>query len=687
MKQLTAFTRSFAALTIALFSTVALCGGLPATQLENVTVIGESSDALGAVSASQGVVLQEQLAARPITRMAELLEFIPGMIATQHSGEGKANQYFLRGFNLDHGTDFATFVEGMPVNMRSHGHGQGYSDINFVIPEMVESLSYRKGPYYADVGDFAAAGNAQFRLRRTLDANQLSLTGGEDGFARAMMAGAPRLADGTLLMAVDATRYDGPWVLDQNLSSLKLLARYAEKTSQRDLHLTLMAYDSEWDATDQIPLRAVRAGLISPLGAIDPTVGGKTSRYSVSFGLQQEVGIGHWALDVYAIRYDLQLFSNFTYFLEDTQNGDQFEQLDRRQIYGASAHRHLPIDQGIMSGLLVLGADLRHDAIGDVGLFSTQARQRLSTVRLDKVDETSLGVFTEWQMPLTDTLRIVAGVRADTYRFDVRSDTPDNSGSTSDTIVAPKFSLTWSVAPRIELFANLGRGFHSNDARGAVIRVDPADDNFAQARPVPPLVAADGADLGAVWRPSEKLQASLSLWALELDSELVYVGDGGATEASDASQRYGIEAAVYFRPFSRVFADIDYAWSHARFDIDSPADRIPGAVEHVVSAGLGLSEFQGWSAGVRVRYLGKAPLIEDNSVRSDSTTVVNLEVGYRLHERVKLELGLYNVLDSSDADITYFYASQLENESSAVEDIHFHPVEPRQARLRLDWRF
>lgn len=679
--------RAFSGLVMLWLGSAAFAGGLPATHLESFTVVASLSEPTTAISASQGLVLDEQLAERPITRVAELLEFIPGLIATQHSGEGKANQYFLRGFNLDHGTDFATFVDGMPVNMRSHGHGQGYSDVNFVIPEMVESLSYRKGPYYADVGDFTAAGNAQLRQRRTMENQQISVIGGENGFARVMMAGASEWARGSLLLAADATRYDGPWVLDQDLNSYKFLARYSQGKAHDGYHLTLMGYDSEWDSTDQIPQRAVQSGQISPLGFIDPTVGGSTSRYSLSFGLQKPAQRGHWSLDAYVIDYDLQLYSNFTYFLNDATNGDQFEQLDRRQIYGLTTQRQLPLDAGGFHSVLVVGADLRHDAIGDVGLFHTQARRRLETVRLDQVDETSVGAYTEWRVPLTDTLRLVAGLRADAYRFDVESDTAINSGEIDDSILAPKLSLAWEAASSLELFANAGRGFHSNDARGTVIRVDPTSDEPSPVDAVQPLVAADAAEIGAAWRPQESMQASLTLWALELDSELVYVGDGGATEPSDGSKRYGVEFAAYLRPLPWLIAEIDYAWSHARFDIDDSADRIPGAVENVASAGLSIREMQGWSGGLRVRYLGSAPLIEDNSVRSEPTTVVNFEAGYRLHPNLRLELGVYNVFDSNDADITYFYESQLADESAGVADVHFHPIESRQLRARIDWRF
>jgi len=520
-----------------------VAGGLPATPMDTLRVEGERGLAQ---SASEGLVTAAQLEARPVTRVAELLEFVPGMIATQHSGEGKANQYFLRGFNLDHGTDFASFVDGMPVNMRSHGHGQGYSDLNFLIPELVHSLAYRKGPYYADVGDFSAAGSADFVLRRELDAPLLSFTGGENGFVRGLAAGSVAAAEGRFTLAADVTRYEGPWVLDQDLSALKWLGRYSRGSVADGFDITLMGYDSQWDATDQIPARAVADGRIDRLGFIDPTVGGDSARYSLSFNWRRPAGEGRWALSGYAIDYAMDLFSNFTYFLEDPVNGDQFEQLDERRIYGLSGLRQWPLPS-TLPGSIEVGAELRHDAISDVGLFHTQARQRLDTIRRDQIDETSLGAYGQLRLLPTERLRVVAGLRVDGYRFDVDADLPENGGRADDHIVSPKLSLSYDVAAPLTVFVNAGRGFHSNDARGTTIAFDPAADvptPVDPVDPVAPLVAADAVDVGMLARIRPQFLLSATLWGLKLDSELVYVGDAGATEASDASKRYGIEVAA-----------------------------------------------------------------------------------------------------------------------------------------------
>ena len=664
-----------------------LAGGIPATEFSNITVTGERP-APTAQSAAEGIVLEDQLQARPVARVAELLEFVPGMIATQHSGEGKANQYFLRGFNLDHGTDFATFVDGMPVNMRSHAHGQGYSDLNFLIPEMVESLSYRKGPYYADVGDFSAAGSARFALRRRPSSNELQLSGGENGYGRVLARGGVSLDASQLVLAAEATRYDGPWLLDQSMESSKWMARYASGDDDDRFDLTLMGYDSRWTATDQIPLRAVQSGDIDRLGFIDPTVGGQSTRYSLSFTRSQQVGERQWQFSGYAIDYALDLFSNFTYFLDDPQNGDQFEQLDERRIYGLSGSQRWPMPWAGPGASLELGGDLRHDAIDDLGLFKTRVRQRLATVRRDQVDETSAGFYAQFALQPAPRWRVVAGLRADYYYFDVNSDLALNSGHTDDAMLSPKLSLAYAASDRLNWFASYGRGFHSNDARGTVIRADPASPAFDPVDTVEPLVAADALDLGMALRLTPALQLSAVVWALALDSELVYVGDGGATEASDASERYGVELSAYITPLSWLVIDVDYAWSHARLDVTGPDDRIPNAVESVASLGLSVPQFGPWSGGLRLRYLGPAPLIEDNSVRSQTTTIVNLEGRYALSPLLDLSAGVFNLFDSTDNDITYFYESRLQGEpADGVADVHFHPVEPRHLRAALSWRF
>ncbi len=670
------------------YATAGYAAGLPTDDLEEVIIAGQRTDALiGQVeSASQGTVTQKQLETRPVLRTGELLETVPGLIVTQHSGDGKANQYFLRGFNLDHGTDLATRVDGVPVNMPSHGHGQGYTDINFVIPELLERIEYKKGTYFADEGNFSAAGAVDLRYRRKLEQNLLVLSGGEDGFARGVMAVSTDWGGRDLLIGAEYGRTDGPWVLEENLRRTSALVKLSSGDRANGYSIALSGYDGKWTATDQVPERAVRTGDLDRFGFIDATNGGETHRYS--FNVEAQRGLGPWALQAqaFAIDYQLDLYSNFTYAL-DRDNGDQFEQFDSRRVYGGQAQAARSFSLFGADARLRIGGEVRHDDIDKVGLYLTRARSRLTTVREDEVSRTGYGVFLEQQIQPSRWLRAVAGLRFDHSEFDVDSDLALNSGAASGNLVSPKLALVLGPWSQTELFVNAGRGFHENDARGATISVDPLDGTTLVDR-VRPLVAARGAEIGMRTARIPHMQLALSLWALELDSELVYVGDAGNTEASRASKRRGIELALYAQPLTWLTIDADIAASRARFsEFDPSGDRIPGAVERVISFGVAVQHPNGWFGGARFRYFGAAPLIEDGSVRSDATTVINAEVGYRFTPRLSLAVSGLNLLDSTDNDITYFYESQLADENEPVADRHFHPVEPRTVRLsvRANW--
>ncbi|HEY1077053.1 MAG TPA: TonB-dependent receptor, partial [Fontimonas sp.] len=383
--------------------------------LDPIAVDGQASLQQAARSSTEGYVTAEQLAERPISRSGELLEFVPGFIVTQHSGEGKANQYFLRGFNLDHGTDFYTEVDGLPVNMRTHGHGQGYADINFIIPELIGSLDYRKGPYYAEVGDFAAAGSADLRYLNELPRNIARLTVGEYGYYNALLAGSPKFAGGTLLLGGEVTRYDGPYDLEQDARIFKALARYNRGSATDGLTIGLQAYNIDYTAPDQIPLRAVQSGQIGELGFIDPTDGGDAQRFSLNGEWRQSTGNGRWTASAYALNYSMDLYSNFTYFLSDPTDADatpddQFEQFDDRMVYGGKLSRYwlLPTDLPID---LEIGLQTRLDKIDPVGLYLTQARRRTATIREDRVDESSVSIYATSTQQWTEGIRSQVGVR------------------------------------------------------------------------------------------------------------------------------------------------------------------------------------------------------------------------------------------------------------------------------------
>jgi hypothetical protein len=672
-----------------------------AKMLDDIVVVGRRQNLIGAaIAASQGVVGPEQLTARPLLRSGDLVEFVPGMVATQHSGNGKANQYFLRGFNLDHATDFATFVEDMPVNLRSHGHGQGYSDLNFLIPEMVGELRYRKGPYSADVGDFSAAGSAHFRIGTDLGTPKVQSTFGSFGYQRGVSTATFDLSGATLSYGVEAQGYSGPWdQVAEDVAKKNLSLKYARDVGEGRARLLLMAYDNRWNSADQIPERAVRSGLISNLGSIDDTLGGDSSRYSLSGGFTGALAGGVFDVSAYAIDYDLTLFSNFTYFLDDPINGDQFSQFDSRKIYGGEfSENWLGTDESGHSWKLRVGGDLRTDLIDRVGLSRTKARQTLAGVRSDRVREASAGIFVDGEYQWSDHWRSYLGTRFDSYSFDVNgldcaaltnvnaSVACDfNGGKKRAHVSSPKASLIYTPLDALEFNFSYGKGFHSNDARGTTTRIDPASGESVE--PVTPLVDAFGSEIGARVFLSDQLNATLSLWQLNIDSELLFVGDAGSTEASRPSRRKGVELGLYYFTSERWNLELEANYTQTQFrDQDPAGNRIPGAIPLVISAGINGEFDSGYSASARVRHFGRYPLIEDGSVRSAGSTLVNFKLA-KTWKKFSASLDLLNAFDSKDHDVDYYYASRLPGETEVVDDLAFHIFEPRSLRLTLGYQW
>jgi len=672
-----------AAISIAISGTIH-AAGVTGNNIEEVIVQGSDNSLTGdPQSATEGLVFGAQLKMRPISRPAELLEFVPGLIATQHSGEGKGNQYFLRGFNLDHGTDLALQVDGLPVNMPSHAHGQGYADLNFLIPELVESLSYRKGPYYAEIGDFGTAGSAEFTYADVLERGNVSLTAGENDYRRLFAGQSFAAGAGDITVAASVTDYAGPWKLDQDLDKKNGLVKYHQETADSAWSVTAMGYDNSWASTDQIPLRAVQSGALDRFGNVDASDGGASHRHSLSFDWARNLGDARVSVDGYMIDYGLELFSNFTYFLEDPVRGDQFEQSEDRRVYGFDAAWEKDVTVGVPAQLR-LGLQNRSDDI-DVGLYKTQRRIRHNTVREDDVQQSLTSTYASLQQNWTDNFRSVATLRADHYQFDVDANLPVNSGSGDDTLFSPKLNLIWTATEHTEYFFSAGQGFHSNDARGTTISVDPVTGDPAD--PVDPLAKARSVELGLRTSIIPDTQIAVSLFNLKLDSELLYVGDAGATEALGESKRRGIELGAIYAPNDWLVVDADLTLTRARLAGVGPDDRIPNSVDRTFALGLIVNDLNNWSGGLRVRYLGEAPLIEDNSMKSDATVLVNAQASYHINDNWTVGLELFNLLDSDDNDITYFYESQLPGEAAPQEDIHFHPVEPHSLRLTLQASF
>jgi len=657
-------------------------------KLDPIEVRGHYENAIGTSdSASSGTITQQLIEDRPILRPGEVLELVPGLIITQHSGAGKANQYYLRGFNLDHGTDFLTHVAGMPVNMRTHAHGQGYTDLNFLIPELVSRIDYFKGPYFADKGDFASAGAADIWYAEALPNSTAELALGNFSYGRALLLASPEVAGGRLVYGLELFHNDGPWANPDDYRRINGVLRWFGNTGDARWGVTAMAYHGKWNATDQIPQRAVDDGSLDRFGSLDTTTGGNSSRYSLSLDLQQPLLGGRLVANAYAIRYDLDLFSNFTYWLDNPDQGDQFEQADDRRIYGTTGSWAWTGEIGGFANRVTAGWDLRQDRIGNVGLYSTVGRERASTTRQDRVKESSAALYVEAETRWDEKFRTLAGLRYDRYWFDVASSLPENSGNGSAGLASPKLSAIFGPWAKSEFFANYGWGFHSNDARGVTTTVDPGSGDAVD--PVTPLVRTKGGELGARTEILPNVQSSLALWQLDIDSELLFVGDAGTTEPSRPSRRQGVEWNTRWRPISWLLLDLDVAWTKARFTDDDPAgSRIPGAIETAVSAGATIQQLGPWSASVFLRYFGARPLIEDNSVRSTSSTIVNAQVGYRVNRDLLVGLQVFNLFDAEVDDIAYYYTSRLPGEPpGGVNDVHFHPAESRSFRATLRYTF
>ena len=640
-----------------------------------------------ASAGSEGAITAAQLAVRPVNRAAEILETVPGMVISQHSGEGKANQYYLRGFNLDHGFDFAQTVAGIPVNMPTHAHAQGYADSNFLIPELVSGVQFRKGPYYAENGDFSSAGSANLNYFNVLPRPIVSLSGGTFGYQRFLGAVSPDLGAGNLLAAFEFEKDAGPWVSPNNKNKYNAVLRYSQGDARNGFSVTFMGFSNHWHSTDQIPQRAIDSGQISRFGFIEETDGGETDRYTGAFDWQRSGPNDSTRLTSYVQRYSVQLFHNFTYFLNDPVNGDQFEQFEERWTTGSKlTYRRLKRFGDTLTEN-AFGVDVRNDSVGGpLGLYLTRATQRLSTARADEADQISVGLFGESEIEWSRTIRTTFGLRGDIYHWNVDSNIESNSGQKTAAILSPKVSAAFGPWNGTEFYANWGLGFHSNSALGITLQVDPFTGEPAPASPT--FARANGAEFGVRTVALRGVQTTATVWYLGFDSELIYVGDSGSTEAGPATRRAGIEITNYIYPNPWTALDVDLSFSRARFvGVPAGEEFVPGALNRVISAGIAVNPPATVSTGpfgsLRLRHFGPRSLIEDNSRTSKSTSIVNGEVGYQFSDRVRFVVEGFNLFDAEVSDIDYFFESRLRDEPAPVEDIHFHAAIPRSARMGL----
>lgn len=651
--------------------------------IEEVVIWGRSLQLLGSAnSASQGVVGYADFSTRPIARVGELVEVVPGMIATQHSGPGKANQYFLRGFNLDHGSDFSTFFDGMPVNFRTHAHAQGYMDLNFIIPEIVERVDFQKGPYFADTGDFSLAGSNSMKTYDRLESNFTELTLGSRDESRLVTANSFDYGGGTLLYALEHQQTNGFFDLEQDVRKFNGLLKYTGTIAGIPSRITLSGYDSTWASTNQIPERAVKNNSIDRFGFIDPDLGGESYRYSLSGNFEFE----NWDLNLYATSYYMSLINNPTYLLNNPINGDEFEQEDERRLFGGSLRNQVESELFGIPVARSIGADIRYDDVTELNLFNTISRRRTGSIRDDEAQEFSLGIFGELQFQFTETLRGTIGARIDHYDFDVDALRTKNSGSDSDSLLQPKLGLAYLANENLEFYANYGHGFHSNDVRAAVNTIDPVTGDPTNSLDV--LVEGKGSEIGFRYDSLTGFNLSFAYYQLKIDSELVFVGDAGTTEPGDPSRRDGFELTTFWEINDRLVFDASATKSDGYFlGLPSNENAIPDAHDTVFSAGLTYAGFgEGWTSSIRIRHFGDATLTEDEVIKKDASTLLHFGISYA-HKQWEIGLDVLNLLDRDDDDIAYWFESRLPGEAAGVEDIHFHPANPRAVRVLLKYKF
>ena len=659
------------------------------------------------------------------------METVPGVIITQHAGGGKANQYFLRGFNLDHGTDFAIYLDGMPLNLPSHAHGEGYSDMNTVIPELVQRVDYEKGPYYAEVGNYGSAGAAHLDFYQTLPQNFLTVEGGMFGFERGVFGYSEKAVPGSLLLAGEASHDDGPWVHPDDYSKFNGLLTYSQGDDANGFSVTGRAYHGKWNSSDQLAENAVP--LVGFFGTLNPTDGGNSERYSLQGEWHRQDENSETKIMAYGFYYDLDLFSDFTYYLTDPTLGDQFEQQDRRWVGGLDA-RHTIFSQWFGSDVEnSFGLQVRNDWINN-GLYQTENRVRVEKIDTDTLGlpgglfangatstplpadtdvnhltDTQAGIYLENRAQWADKFRSVLAIRGDLDYFDDTSlTTAANSGTSTTLLPSPKMSLIFGPWEKTEFYAEGGFSFHSNDGRGATQTVEPVsaanpNPNTPVAR-IPGLVQTKGAEIGVRTLALPHLQSTVSLWYLHSGSELEQDGDTGGTVASEQhSDRYGVEWANFYSPIKHLTLDFDLAESTARFTSPDAADaapiapggttlgpggtRVPEAVGEVISSGLTLHDLNGFSASLRLRYFGPRDLTSDGIYRSDATMLLNAEAGYQINKTWRVFAEFLNLLNSRDHDIDYAYTSRITPTASAAFTGVFHPVEPFQVRVGVMAQF
>lgn len=644
--------------------------------LLNELVITEQVNAMNSIS-------RVDLETNPVNSSQEILRKVPGLIIGQHAGGGKAEQIFLRGFDIDHGTDISLSVDGMPVNMVSHAHGQGYSDLHFVIPETINNINFGKGPYSANKGDFATAGYVDFNTKDNINGSEISLGYGQFGSLRTlgMFDLLKKNKRSNAYVALEYIEFDGPYESPQNFNRLNLFGKFSTYLKGNDkLSLTVSHFTSCWDASGQIPQRAVDSGLISRFGSIDDTEGGNTSRSNMNVSyetiLQDDL---QFKSNVFYTKYGFELYSNFTFFLNDPINGDQIKQFESRDIFGFNTAFIKDTQLGNVDTKITSGFGLRHDVVNDVELSHTLNRnETLDYLALGNVNETNMFGYVNAEFKLNKFV-IAPALRLDYFKF-IYNDalvTEYETLSESKTTISPKLNFYFNQNKNLQWFLKSGIGFHSNDTR--VVVAQSGEDILPKAY---------GADLGAIWKPFPKMVVNTALWYLFLEQEFVYVGDAGVVEPSGKSERYGLDLGLRYQFTDWLYFDSDATLTHAR-SVDEPSgsDYIPLAPDFTLTGGLAINDLNGFSVGIRYRYIDDRPANEDNSIVANGYFVTDLNMNYAFNKNVSVGVAIENLFDTEWNETQFATETRLQTEIDPVEEIHFTPGTPFFIKGIVSYKF
>lgn len=622
-------------------------------------------------------IAKVDLKINPVNSSQEVLRSVPGLFIAQHAGGGKAEQLFLRGFDLDHGTDINISVDGMPVNMVSHAHGQGYADLHFLQPETIESIDFDKGPYTVGKGDLATAGYVAFKTKDRMD-NDVSLEIGQ--FNTQRLRASYSFLNHTKQSFYVSTAFlmsDGYFKSSQNFKRFNLMGKYTYWSEDSRFSVMLSHFNSTWNASGQIPRRAVEEGLITRFGALDDTEGGNTDRTNLNLTHIKTLNNGATvSSNVWLSYYRFNLYSNFTFFLKDPVNGDQINQREHRLLGGTHSEYSRSFDWGKTNWQVKGGIGFRYDRVNDLALYHTVSRQRIGTFALGDVNESSLYGYVsaniEWGKWMLNP-----AVRVDYFTFDYvdRTLSEYQDPKVNRAIASPKLNLIYRLNSHLQFLLKTGKGFHSNDARVVVAE-----------RGKTTLPAAYGADFGVLWKPVPSLMLNATAWYLWMEQEFVYVGDDAVVEPSGKSRRYGLDLGLRWDFFNKWYFQADYTYSHARSIEDPDGENyIPLAPVHTFVTGLNY-QWKGITASLRCRYLGDRPANEDYSITAEGYFVADLNASYT-YKRFTFGAMIENLLNTEWNEAQFATETRLQEESNPVSELHFTPGTPFNARGFVTLRF